>query len=250
LSIRQVPGMFRELELAGIGNGLERSTPGPMQSVPETSQPMRMDIDGPEGEVTPTPQGRVAPQNEPEVSQVQPIKQPQVTAPNKSDLDKYRAELNVPERNTVAIGKTDVEGLENFTFKGASPEVRRQAGLSDVDTLNPNREIKSPARDPRGRNHAEEGIVNDFNDAVNAAKIRPEEVKGTLYVHQSNPRGFCTTCIQGITNPKKAAGILLQLSKKYPNLIIKGSSETIEGVKAAGRHSFSLRDGKYIEVEE
>jgi hypothetical protein len=176
--------------------------------------------------------------------------QQSVTAPTKADLDKYRAELKVPERNTVAVGRTDVKGLEDVTFKGASPEVRKQAGLSDLDTLDPRREITSPAKDPRGRNHAEEGVVNDFNNSVKAAKLKPEEVKGTLYIHQSNPRGFCTTCIQGITNPKKAAGVLLQLSQKYPNLVIRGSSETIEGVKAAGRHSFTLQNGKYIEVEE
>jgi hypothetical protein len=42
------PG-FGEPELAGIGNGLERPTPRPMQSVPERNQPMRMEGNGPDG---------------------------------------------------------------------------------------------------------------------------------------------------------------------------------------------------------
>jgi hypothetical protein len=42
------PGLG-EPEFAGIGNGLERPTPRPMQSVPERNQPMRMEGNGPDG---------------------------------------------------------------------------------------------------------------------------------------------------------------------------------------------------------
>jgi hypothetical protein len=231
--------------LAGVPSG-RTTTPTPVDSTPEVAQPMRMDIDGTEGGVTPTPQGRVAPQNENKVPQVQPPKQPKITAPNKSDLDKYRAELKVGHRNTVAVGKTDVEGLEGFTFKGASPEVRKEAGLPTLDDIAPLREIKSPAVSPRGRNHAEEGVIAEFVHAVDSAKLQPHQIKGTLRIHQSNPRGFCTTCIQGINNPNVPEGILLQLSRKYPNLVIKGSSETIEGMKASGRHSFTLKNGQHL----
>jgi hypothetical protein len=196
----------------------------------------------PEG-TGPQGKGKTPKSSEPDMTQAQ---QPKVTAPNKSDLDKYRAELNVPERNTVAVGKTDVQGLEGMTFKGASPQVRKDALLPDLDVIAPNRPIQSPGKLPIDRKHAEEGVITEFVDAVSGAGLEPGQVKGTFYVHQSNPKGFCTKCIQGIDKPDIEPGILRQLSERYPNLIIKGSSETIEGVSAAGRHSFTVQNGKYI----
>ncbi|MCP1495258.1 hypothetical protein J2Y73_005289 [Peribacillus frigoritolerans] len=39
----------------------------------------------------------------------------------------------------------------------------------------------------------------------------------------------------------------MQLSKRYPELTIKLSSETVEGVKPAGKLSFTLKNGVLIE---
>jgi len=39
----------------------------------------------------------------------------------------------------------------------------------------------------------------------------------------------------------------MQLSQRYPNLEIIATSELEEGAKKAGRLSFVLKDGKYIE---
>ncbi|WP_242953984.1 hypothetical protein [Clostridium felsineum] len=66
-----------------------------------------------------------------------------------ADLDAYRAELRVSERNTVAVGKTDVKGLEKYTFKGASPQVIKDAKKAGVEVKTideefPNRSIKAP----------------------------------------------------------------------------------------------------------
>jgi hypothetical protein len=169
------------------------------------------------------------------------------TAPTRADLDAFRTQLKVPETHTIAIGKTDIPGLENAAFRGASPLVRKEAGLPSLDESMPGREIKSPSPDVRGTRHAEEGVLNEFNEAVKKARLTPEQVKGTLYVHQSNPKGICSTCIQGIANPDVDPGIFLQLSKKYPNLTIKASSETVDGVKASGRLSFTLLNGKMME---
>ena len=36
----------------------------------------------------------------------------------KADLDVLRQKWNVPKTDTVAVGKTDVEGLENLVFEG------------------------------------------------------------------------------------------------------------------------------------
>jgi hypothetical protein len=223
----------------------EPPTQRPLIPVPEKQKPLMMETHNPDGPQGAGPQGKgTTQQSEPGITQAQ---QPKVTAPNKSDLDKYRAELNVPDRNTVAVGKTDVPGLEGVTFKGASPQVRKDALLPDLDAIAPNRPIQSPQSAAMFKKHAEEGVINDFVNAANKANLKPDQVKGTLYMHQSNPSGFCTICLQGVGKPNVRAGILRQLSEKYPNLVIKGSSETAEGVKASGRHSFTLRNGEYIE---
>lgn len=60
----------------------------------------------------------------------------------KTDIDVLRKKWNVPETETVAVGKTDVKGLENLTFEGGSPKVRKEAGLPDLDEVMPNRSRK------------------------------------------------------------------------------------------------------------
>ncbi|KMN68389.1 hypothetical protein VK97_18835, partial [Bacillus sp. LK10] len=40
----------------------------------------------------------------------------------KTDLDRLRKKWNVPETQTVAVGKTDVRGLERSVFEGGSPK--------------------------------------------------------------------------------------------------------------------------------
>ncbi|MCE9786013.1 hypothetical protein, partial [Shewanella algae] len=169
-----------------------------------------------------------------------------VTAPGKSELDALRKELGVQSTHTIAVGRTDVPGLEQIRLAGGSPAVRKEAGALDLDTIAPNRPIKSPAKIPLGTRHAEEDLINQFVDVVNRAKIAASDVKGTLYIHQSNPRGVCTNCIQGVGNDK-TPGVFKQLSTKYPNLVIKATTETVEGVKPAGRFFFTLQNGKFIE---
>jgi hypothetical protein len=45
------------------------------------------------------------------------------------DLKSFRAEINVPTRNTVGVVRTDVPGLEKRVFRGASKLVRREGRL-------------------------------------------------------------------------------------------------------------------------
>ncbi|WP_051614132.1 eCIS core domain-containing protein [Paenibacillus sp. UNC217MF] len=165
----------------------------------------------------------------------------------KNDLDTLRKKWSVPETDTIAIGRTDVKGLEGKSFEGGSPVVRKEAGLPDLDDIMPDRPIQAPRKSPQFTRHAEEGVINDFVAAVEKAGLKPEEVKGTFYIHQSNTKGVCTACIQGISNPNVKPGIFMQLSQKYPNLIIKVTSEVEEGVKAAGKLDFILKGGKLIE---
>ncbi|WP_297429539.1 RHS repeat-associated core domain-containing protein [Clostridium sp.] len=169
----------------------------------------------------------------------------------KSDLDEYREELGVPERHTIAVGKTDIDELANHTFKGASPQVRKEAGLPDLDEVFPNREIKAPYDENRRGHiqfmkHAEEGVMAEFEDAVNKAGITSENVKGTLYIHQSNPDGVCNKCTKGLFKsvPYEERGIFKQLTDKYPNLTIKVSTEIDPNLKnPRDTLSFDVRNG-------
>ncbi|MES1042723.1 hypothetical protein [Peribacillus simplex] len=44
----------------------------------------------------------------------------------KEDLESLRKKLGVPETQTIAIGKTDIKGLEGIVFEGGSPKVEKK----------------------------------------------------------------------------------------------------------------------------
>ncbi|MDF2791359.1 MAG: ywqJ, partial [Neobacillus sp.] len=164
------------------------------------------------------------------------------------DLARLRKKLMVPERNTVAIGKARIEGIDEvIELSGASPRVRQDAKLPSLDVIAPNRDIKAPTTVAMNKNHAEEEVFYHFDERIKLEGISPNKVKGELYLHQSNKAGVCPTCLQGIKNLNKAPGIFKQFSDKYPNLKVVVTSEGSEGVKAFGRQHFILKAGKYME---
>ncbi|SHH87921.1 hypothetical protein [Virgibacillus chiguensis] len=165
----------------------------------------------------------------------------------KADINALRKKWNVPETETVAVGKTDVKGLEDSNFEGGSPKVRKEAGLPDLDEVMPDRNIKAPGSNPLFTRHAEEGVLNEFDSAVINAGIKPEDVTGTLKLHQSNPSGVCRKCYQGLANDKVPPGVLKQLSLKYPNLKIIVTSEIDESIKVTGRLNLMIKNGNYID---
>ncbi|MDR7241859.1 ribonuclease YeeF family protein [Priestia megaterium] len=170
------------------------------------------------------------------------------------DLENLRKKWSVPETHTIAVGKTDIKGLKDLTFEGGSPEVRREAGLPSLDEILPDREIRAPydhLKNPKlaqFTRHAEEGVLNEFDSGIKKAGIEPNDVTGTLRIHQSNPRGVCNKCSKGLLKPYpiEKSGIFYQASKKYPNLTIIVTSEIDNSVKANGLLSFVLKDGKII----
>ena len=165
----------------------------------------------------------------------------------KKDLDILRNKLGIPEKNTIAVAKTNVKGLEEMIFEGGSPAVRKDAGLPNYDISNPNRAIKSSGKIPSATRHAEEVVANEFVEAVEKAGIEAKDVVGALRVHQSNPSGVCPTCLSGLGNPDKTPGVIKQLSLKYPNLTIEVTSEVVEGAKVNGRLAFKVKNGMYID---
>ncbi|MED3965856.1 ribonuclease YeeF family protein [Niallia taxi] len=170
-----------------------------------------------------------------------------------SDLDDIRAEWKVPETHTIAVGKAaDIPGLEDKVFKGGSIKVRREAGLKDLDDIFPDRDIQAPYSQTNPRHiqflkHAEEGVIAEFDAAIKELGIDPNDVKGTIYMHQSNPTGVCSICTQGISNPKKAAGIFKQFTDKYPNLSIVVTTQVKDGVRVSGKQEFVLQNGQFVE---
>ena len=118
--------------------------------------------------------------------------------------------MGVPKTETVAVGKTNVKGLEKITFEGQSPKVRKEAGLPDLDEVWRNRNIKAPGQNP-------------------------------LFT------GVCRKCIQGLDNDIVKPGVLKQLSLKYPNLRIEVTSEVLPNVKVSGKSNFVIMNGKYIQ---
>ncbi|WP_260442753.1 pre-toxin TG domain-containing protein [Listeria booriae] len=169
------------------------------------------------------------------------------------DLSTLRDRWKVPETDTIAAGKTDVKGLEDMVFEGGSPKVRKEAGLPDLDELMPDRAIRAPYDSANSRlaqftKHAEEGVLNEFDIAVQKLGVKPEEVEGVLKIHQSNPNGVCNKCTKGLINsfPESESGIFYQFSTKYPNVTVMVTSEIDETIKARDILEFTLRDGKIL----
>ncbi|MCC3164840.1 hypothetical protein [Streptococcus sanguinis] len=161
-------------------------------------------------------------------------------------LSDLRKKWNVPETDTIAVGKTDIPGLEDRVFEGGSPKVRKEAGLPDLDDAFPDREVRSSGKISSATRHAEENVANNFIEAIKEAELNAEDVTGTLKIHQSNPKGVCPTCLSGLGNPAKPSGVIKQLSEMFPKLRIEVTSEIVEGVKVNGRLQFVVENGLYV----
>lgn len=81
-----------------------------------------------------------------------------------ADLIALGTRYAVPEVNTLAVGRTDIPGMEGVVLEGLSPLVRSKAGLSSLDELyGVERAIKSPYQNPLFTRHAEKDIFNNIS---------------------------------------------------------------------------------------
>jgi len=163
----------------------------------------------------------------------------------KAELDAFRQKIGVlaDDIHTIGVAKTDIPSLQNITFEGASPKVRKLAGLPDA-TDGP---IKSPNPNPLFKKHAEEDIANQFVAAIEKTGLTQANLEArTLLMHISNPTGVCNVCRQGIKNPNVKPGVLKQLSEKYPNLTIKVTIES-GGKKVKAGTELLIQNGKFID---
>ena len=159
------------------------------------------------------------------------------------ELSNLRRKWKVPETDTIAVGKTNVPGLEGKVFEGGSPKVRKEAGLPDLDDAFPDREIKSPRKNAFFTRHAEENVIQDFVRSVEELGLPDDEIEGVFKLHQSNSSGVCGACKQGLTNPNVSPGILKQFSEKFPNLTIEVTTESAE---IGSKLNFIIKNGQIL----
>jgi hypothetical protein len=160
-----------------------------------------------------------------------------------SHLDELRSRWSISdETKTVAVGKTDVRGMEGLVFQGGSPGPRTEAHLGPLDA---NRPIQSPfVNNPQATRHAEEALFNQFDAAVRRANLDPGNVTGTINMLQSNPKGICPSCLSGLDSDK-LPGVIKQFSERYPNLEIHIGTANPTG-RAVGRFEVLVRNGRYV----
>lgn len=184
------------------------------------------------------------------------------------DIDEAYSEwLKIPKdengnyKATVAVGRTNIKGLEGEIFKGASKEVvdlalaQGRKGIVDVDYINnryPDRTIRAPY-DPIMKKfysllsgHAEEMLMADFEQKVRNAGLN-FDVSGDLYIIQSNKTGVCSICTLDLfkPSPKGNQGIFKQFMACFPNVNVyvstyKGGSG---GIKGLSSYSFNIING-------
>jgi hypothetical protein len=143
-----------------------------------------------------------------------------------SDISAMRKKYKiVGAQDTLAVGRCDVEGMEDLTFEGASRSIREE-----TDIPSPTPHAQSPRANPQFIDHAEQDIVNAFIDAAEARGIPDSAMEGkALRIHISNPTGVCSACKQGAAGGAVEAGVLMQLKKRYPGLTIRVTQDGAPG---------------------
>jgi len=106
----------------------------------------------------------------------------------------------------------------------------------------PDRKIRAPYKNNLFINHAEEGVINQFDSLVQKLGVDPKNIEGTVSILQSNPKGVCNKCTAGLLEGGTGkSGI------KYPNVIFEISSEAVDGVIPNGLTNFKVINGKIID---
>jgi hypothetical protein len=132
-------------------------------------------------------------------------------------MTQLRQQLGVQkEQQTLAVGWTDAPGLEAERFLGASRAIRDRAHLPA-----PSQHIVTPRSNAQFQDHAEQDVINGFIDGVHRKGIDLSKEEATLWIFVSHLKGPCTACIQGFGKERLVEpGVLLQLSKQFPSLLI------------------------------
>ncbi len=138
------------------------------------------------------------------------------------------------EGGTVAVGATDIPGLQDQVFRGGSKEAGGPA----------NKTFESPQDFGATKNHAEQNLGGQLDaklqELIAQGKITPADLEGkSVFVHVDQE--VCSVCRQGLSPTKSGTtvdpGVLSQMSQKYPGLTFEitnsntGEVLTVKGGK-------------------
>lgn len=150
-----------------------------------------------------------------------------------------RAAFNVPAgADTVAVGWTSIEGLRARRFVGGSRRIREAAALP---TASPH--LMAPRSNAQFLDHAEQDVANAFIDAVSGLQHKPDLSSHWLRIYVSHAEGPCAACAQGLAQRQVDPGVLGQLSRMYPDLLIHLFWQTAAG----GLGSVMIENGERLE---
>ncbi|WP_288410547.1 hemagglutinin repeat-containing protein [uncultured Herbaspirillum sp.] len=173
-------------------------------------------------------------------------KNPIFTLASSEDLAALRLKYSIPEGNTLAVGRSDIPGMENRLIEGLSPSIRAKAGLPSLDELyGPDRIIKSPYKNPLFTRHAEEDLFNGVAKYIDSNGVSGEKLVGkTLDIKISNMNGVCNKCTAGLSGSSDLSGVVQQFSNRYPELTVRITAEG--GNSMPGRLTVLVRGGKIV----
>lgn len=145
-----------------------------------------------------------------------------------------RARYGLPAgADTIAVGWTNVEGLEAERFVGGSRTLRARAAIP-----HPAPHVQSPRSNHLFMDHAEQDVANAFLDGVSGAGATVLD-GDWLRIFVSHGKGPCSACAQGLGDRQVDPGVLGQLSRRYPGLTV-----TVAWPKNAGELGVMiLQDG-------
>lgn len=92
----------------------------------------------------------------------------------------------------------------------------------------PRLHIVTPRQNAQFQDHAEQEVINGFIDAVTESRIDLSEEDGpTLWMFVS--QDVCSACRQGSYGAAVEPGVLMQLSRRFPDLLISVGWEARQG---------------------
>ena len=135
---------------------------------------------------------------------------------------------------TVGVAVTDIPGLEDKVFGGASGRARVKIGPPEGG------DIKPPTTIQISQDHAEQDMVNQIVKAIESSNLTEDDLVGrtVFMLLEAMP---CDTCQWGLLEKSAASpGVLKQFSTRYPQLRMIVTAEGIE-------KSLKIQGGKIVE---
>jgi hypothetical protein len=155
------------------------------------------------------------------------------------DLQEYRQKLGVPkseaagktEGGTAGVARTNLAIKQQQPFRAGSPQT------GEAKTPEVEKAVKTPFTVQTMQDHAEESLANQVDKAIQDSKLTQAQMEGkTVWILVDQE--VCSGCKSGLANPDKAAGVVRQISEKYPNItfeILANATSEVVRVKGGKR---------------